>query len=78
MIKSIKSKPKGKIEIDLTGPDGNAFVLMGKAVQLAKQLNREGASINIEGMKTVMMQSNYENLVNVFDEYFGDYVILYR
>ena len=35
----IKSKEqKLGIEIDLTGPDGNAFVLIGKAGSLAKQL----------------------------------------
>ena len=37
-IKSINDKPQLPIEIDLTGPDGNAFVLLGKAKNLAKQL----------------------------------------
>ena len=79
-IVSIKQKPKAeKIEIDLTGPDGNAFVLIGKAIQYAKQLNREAdANINIESMKKVMMQGDYENLINTFDEYFGEYITLYR
>ena len=79
MIKSIKQKPHGKIEIDLTGPDGNAFVIIGKAIQLANQLNREAnANINIEDMKKVMMQGDYDNLINTFDEFFGEYVTLYR
>jgi hypothetical protein len=78
-IVSIKKKPKGKIEIDLTGPDGNAFVLIGKAIQYAKRLNREAnANINIEEMKKVMMQSDYDNLINTFDEYFGEYITLYK
>ena len=33
-----KQQNNGPIIIDLTGPDGNAFVLMGKAKGLAKQL----------------------------------------
>ena len=31
-----------KIEIDLTGPDGNAFALMGYAKKFAKQLDDAG------------------------------------
>ncbi len=34
----IKSKKQSLgIEIDLTGPDGNAFVLIGTATKLARQ-----------------------------------------
>ena len=36
----IKSKPKsnGKIEIDLTGPQGNAYYILGVAKNLCKQV----------------------------------------
>jgi hypothetical protein len=34
MIKN-KNEKSGPIEIDLTGPDGNAFVLLGIASRLA-------------------------------------------
>ena len=34
-----KIENKGPIVIDLTGPDGNAFALMGYATRFAKQLN---------------------------------------
>jgi len=34
----IKSKKETGIEIDLTGPNGNAFYLLGTAGNLAKQL----------------------------------------
>lgn len=61
------------IEIDLTGPNGNAFYLLGLAKDLAKQLELKPEKI-LEEMKS----SNYENLVIVFDKYFGDYVTLYR
>lgn len=73
MIKSKEEKPTGPIEIDLTGPDGNVFVLMGIASKLARQLNLDGNEI-IEQMKL----SDYDNAVDVFDYYFGDYVILYK
>ena len=70
----IKSKiEKSGIEIDLTGPDGNAFVLIGTAGNLAKQLGLDGKAI-----RTEMMAGDYENLIKVFDKYFGNFVTLYR
>ena len=70
----IKSKEqKLGIEIDLTGPDGNAFNLIGTASRLAKQLGWDKDAIQKE-----MMNGNYENLINVFDKYFGEFVTLYR
>ena len=70
----IKSKKQSLgIEIDLTGPDGNAFVLIGTAGNLAKQLGLDSKAI-----RTEMMAGDYENLVNVFDKHFGEFVTLYR
>jgi hypothetical protein len=69
----IKSKKQTGIVIDLTGPDGNAFVLIGKAGNLAKQLGLDKAKIQAE-----MMSGNYEHLVNVFDKHFGDFVTLLK
>jgi hypothetical protein len=69
----IKSKKKTGIEIDLTGPDGNAFMLIGKANNLAKQLGLDGKAIQAE-----MMKGDYEHLVNTFDKHFGHFVTLYR
>jgi hypothetical protein len=71
MIKS--KKQKLGIEIDLTGPDGNAFVLIGTAGNLAKQLGLDSKVIQAE-----MTAGDYENLVNVFDKHFGEFVTLYR
>jgi hypothetical protein len=59
--------------IDLTGPQGNAFFLLGQAEQYARDLGLDGDQIITE-----MKSGNYENLVQVFDRYFGDYVILER
>jgi hypothetical protein len=74
MIKNIKDRytPK-QVEIDLTGEEGNAFVLMGYARRFSTQLG-----LNPEPIINDMMSSDYEHLVNVFDKYFGDFVTLYR
>ena len=69
----IKDKKEIGIQIDLTGPDGNSFMLIGRAINLAKQLGMDGKAIQTE-----MMKGDYENLLNVFEKYFGDYVTLYR
>lgn len=69
----VKKQQKNGIEIDLTGPQGNAFFLLGTAKKLAKQLGLNGKEI-MEEMKS----SDYENLLQVFDKYFGDFVTLYR
>ena len=61
------------IEIDLTGPQGNAFFLLGTARNLAKQLGLNSSEILDE-----MKSGDYENLLEVFDSYFGDFVTLYR
>ena len=59
--------------IDLTGPEGNAFALMALASRYARQLGLDSAAVIAE-----MKSSDYENLVQVFDRYFGEYVILER
>ena len=69
----IREKQIRERVIDLTGPDGNAFSLMAYAQDFAKQLNFNSKEILDE-----MQSDDYENLVSVFDKYFGDYVILER
>lgn len=64
-------KPTKELVIDLTGPDGNAFALLGYAKNLAKQLD-----LNYDIIRTEMTSGDYENLIQVFDKYFGEYVIL--
>ena len=70
----IKQKPQNNgIEIDLTGPQGNAYFLMGTATNLCKQLGYDSKPV-LDDMKS----GDYENLLNVFDTHFGDFVTLYR
>lgn len=73
MIKSKLEMDHKSVEIDLTGPEGNAFFLLGRAKNYAKQLG-----IDPDQVYNEMTSGDYENLIEVFDEYFGEYVTLYR
>ena len=68
-----QKQPPSEIIIDLTGPEGNAFSLMARASDFAKQLGFDAEEITEE-----MKSGDYENLISVFDKYFGDYVVLER
>lgn len=68
-----KEEKSGPIVIDLTGPEGNAWVLLSYAVKFAVQLGKDPDPIKKE-----MMSSDYENLLQVFDREFGHFVILER
>jgi hypothetical protein len=67
-----KQKTNG-IEIDLTGPQGNAFYLLGTAKKLANQLG-----LNSNEILNEMQSGDYENLIQVFDKNFGSIVTLYK
>ena len=67
-------KPQTEIVIDLTGPDGNAFALLAYASKFGKQLGWDRDEIEI--ILREMRNSDYENLINTFDKYFGKFVIL--
>jgi len=69
----VKKQKTNGIEIDLTGPQGNAYFLLGTAKKLANQLGLDGKQITKE-----MMNGDYENLLQVFDNNFGSIVTLYR
>tara|TARA_R110001606_G_scaffold47613_1_gene121305 strand:- start:26 stop:241 length:216 start_codon:yes stop_codon:yes gene_type:complete len=68
-----EKQPQKEVVIDLTGPDGNAFALMGYAKRFAKQLG-----LDSEEIISNMTSGDYENLLEVFDENFGSFVILER
>ena len=72
-IKSKEQRAHTKQVIDLSGPDGNAFCLLGTARNLAKQLGLDPKKITEE-----MRSSDYEHLLKVFDREFGEYVDLQR
>ena len=76
MIREKKDKPSGPIEIDLTGPQGNAYYLLSLADNLAKQLRYDKAKR--EKIKREMMLTDYEGLLYTFDREFGLLVTLWR
>lgn len=59
--------------IDLTGPNGNAFYLLGVAKNAANQLG-----LNEEEILTDMMSGEYEHLIEVFEKHFGTVYTLLR
>jgi len=77
-IKKIEDRPRGPtpIEIDLTGPDGNAFVLLGIASNLCKKLGYDND--HEERILDEMRLTDYEGLLYTFDREFGLLVTLYR
>ena len=76
MILDRNNKPEKRIEIDLTGPDGNAFVLMSYVETIGRQLGYSHQRIT--AIRKVMMMGDYEGLVKVFDREFGHIVTLWR
>ena len=73
MIKSKRALQKSKLKINLTGPDGNAFVLLIFTRTLGKLLGKDSAKIIAE-----MTAGDYEHIITVFEREFGDFVTLYR
>jgi hypothetical protein len=67
-------KYNSEIVIDLTGPQGNAFNLLGLARNFGKQLGM--ADSYIKEIQAKMMSGDYDNLIQVFDNEFGSIVIL--
>ena len=70
---AIRQKSHLKREIDISGPTGDAYYLLGTAKAFARQLGLDAEAIEEE-----MKSSDYENLITVFDKYFGEYVDLVR
>ena len=64
----------GKLHLDLSSSDGNAFTLLATANRCATRLGLEDE----EKSKIIgeMQSGDYDNLVEVFDKYFGDHVEL--
>jgi hypothetical protein len=69
-------KRSEKIEIDLSGPQGNAFALLAAARTLGRKLGY--SERKIVAIQKVMRLTNYEGLVHTFDQEFGDFVTLWR
>ncbi len=62
--------------IDLTGPDGNAYFLLGTAMKLCKQIGI--SSDRTDEIIDELKSSDYEHLIQTFDKYFGKLIDLER
>ena len=72
----MEAKLQYRVEINLNGPDGNAFALMGKAKYLGNKLDLSKDEINT--IVKEMMSGDYDNLVEVFKTNFGQLVRLVK
>ena len=70
-FKKNPSMLKENVTIDISGSDGNAFVLIGYARKFAKQLD-----LDFKPIKDEMMDGDYNNLLRVFNKNFGNVVDL--
>ena len=75
-IRSKAEMPRRPIEVDLTGPQGNAFYLLGLANDLAKQLGY--SEFKRKCILDEMRLTDYEGLLYTFDREFGMIVTLWR
>ncbi len=75
-IRKKEERQSRPIEIDLTGPEGNAFVLIGYAKNLCKQLGYD--KNKTERIIDEMTLTDYEGLLYTFDREFGMLVTLWR
>ena len=62
--------------IDINGPEGNAFCLLGTAMSLCKQIGI--SDTRTEEIVDEMKSDDYEHLIQTFDKYFGKLVDLER
>jgi len=70
-----KSRKNEKVVIDLNGPQGNAYYLMGLVTSMYR---RAGASELGEHIVNQMKSGDYEHLLKTFDLYLGDKFDLVR
>jgi len=75
----VSGKSPQERSIDLRGPEGNAYAILGMAQNLCKQLKDvDPERYNWEEINKEMTSGDYKNLVNTFEEYFGEFVTIYN
>ena len=72
----MEAKLQYRVEVNLNGPDGNAFALMSKTKYLGVKLNL--SKDEIDTIVKEMMSGDYDNLVEVFKTNFGQLVRLVK
>jgi hypothetical protein len=77
-IMSLQDRPAGPtpIEVDISGPAGNAYRMLALAADLCRQLKYD--SFRTECILEEMKLTDYEGLLYTFDREFGLLVTLWR
>lgn len=71
------SKVDRDMVVSLSGPSGNAFNLLGIAKRLSKQLSEyDPETYDWEKIEAKMQLGDYDDLLDTFREYFGEYVTI--
>ena len=60
------------IYVDLSGPQGNAFYLIGLGKKIGIQLERDRMHVN--GVVNEMTAGDYDHLLEVFEREYGEFV----
>lgn len=60
--------------VNIDGPAGNAYMLLGLATNLAKQLGY--SKVSTEDLLNDMKAGNYIHLLKVFNDHFGELITL--
>lgn len=76
MIVSREKMVSRKVEIDLSGPEGNAYRLIGLAGNLGKATGMNKSQV--KNIQSEMMLSTYDMLIETLEKYFGDLIVLYK
>lgn len=69
MVKLQKTNKKGQINLD--GPGGNAFFILGVAQETARRVG-----VNYKLFKEEATSGSYVHLLRTFEKYFGSYYVL--
>lgn len=79
-IKNAEEFKFEKSRIDLRGPEGNAYVLLGYAYSTYRELRKKDLhpETSLDDILYEMKSGDYDNLVETFDKYFGEYFDLYK
>ena len=73
---TIRKADDKKPYIDIRGPAGNAFCILGVAQDLSRKLGHSKEESN--AIQEEMQSGDYENLIEVFDKHYGDFVDIVR
>jgi len=69
MVKKRDQRPTGRQEINLSGREGGTFFLVGCAMKWCRQLKLDPGPILADATS-----GDYEHLLRVLDDHFGQYV----